>query len=230
MAKISYEIGNIFNSKAEAIVVTVNCVGFMGKGMALECALRYPEIEQEYKLACKKFDIKIGSIYWAPLNNGPNIALFPTKDDYKHSSKMSYITSGLQSLVEDLRKKNIKSIAMPRLGAELGGLDWKLVETQIKQHFEQIDLNLEIWTFSGTKQDDLITDLISKLSDDFIGVRKSTGVSEVLLTKILIASEATTFASVTDLLKIKGLGKNSVKKLIANSQPLPYVQHDLFGG
>lgn len=228
MAKISYKNGNIFNSKAEAIVTTVNCVGFMGKGMALECALRHPEVENEYQIACKDDQIKIGSIYWIVLSNGQHLALFPTKNDYKHNSKMSYINSGLQSLVESLHQRVIKSIALPKLGSELGGLDWNLVEVEIMKYFEHVDIDLEIWSYGGAKQDETISALIYKLQNDFSGVRKLTGVSEELLEKILAASENTIFLSVSDLLRIKGMGKSSVKKLISIGQSPQYVQNDLF--
>lgn len=228
MAKISYMNGNIFNSKVDAIVTTVNCVGFMGKGMALECALRHPEVENEYQIACKDNQIKIGSIYWIILRNGQHLALFPTKNDYKHNSKMSYITSGLQSLVESLYQRGIKSVALPKLGSELGGLDWNLVEVEIMKYFEHVDVDLEIWSYGGAKQDEMISTLIYKLQSDFSGVRKLTGVSEELLKKILAASENTIFLSVSDLLRIKGMGKSSVKKLISVGQSPHYVQNDLF--
>lgn len=117
----------IFNTPAEWIVNTINCVGFMGKGLALEFALRYPELERIYKEQCHKKEINIGKIYDYNIN-GTKIINFPTKYHYRYDSKYEWIELGLKDFVSKYKKLNIKSIAFPYLGCANGGLDYKVVE------------------------------------------------------------------------------------------------------
>lgn len=165
MPIISQHLGNILSCKTEAVVVTVNCVGFMGKGMALECALRYPVIEASYKSLCKKGEVTIGKMNWLQTPDGQNVILFPTKIDFKFPSKMSYIENGLTQLERDVRDRGLGSIAIPRLGSELGGLDWSHVHPKILQAFATSNVELELWEFSSEQGDPLLLRLLAKLEN-----------------------------------------------------------------
>ena len=216
--------GNIFNSQAEAIVVTVNCVGYMGKGMALECALRFPEIEKQYKDLCENRRISIGRVEWMPILNGSNLILFPTKDDYKFPSKYSYIDAGLKHLVDTCKSHSIKSIAVPRLGSELGGLDWERVRPMVLEAFQKINIELELWSFGTQGNDPLILSIENKLNLNPLEAAHSTGINSDQIEMLLSFIRANGFLTVTDLLSIKGLGKSKVKKLVKwaqESQLLP---------
>jgi O-acetyl-ADP-ribose deacetylase (regulator of RNase III) len=147
--------GNIFNTSCQVLVNTVNCVGIMGKGIALECKLRFPDMFEKYKEFCEKKLIKPGVLQiWS--NSKPWILNFPTKAHWKDPSKIEYLEKGLDKFKNEYSKKNITSIAFPLLGASLGGLSEELVyETMIK-HLEPLkNIDIEIYEYDANAGDDL---------------------------------------------------------------------------
>ena len=118
------ENGDIFKSSAEVLVNPVNTAGVMGKGLALQFKFRYPSILVPYQKACKEGKLKIGKLQL--LNGGNKFILnFPTKEDWSEPSRLEYIDEGLKKFALFYKDKGIKKIAFPKLGAGLGGLDWK---------------------------------------------------------------------------------------------------------
>src|SRR5689334_19885892 len=119
--EVKYINGNIFTSKYQTLVNTVNCVGIMGAGIALEFKYRYPEMFEKYVKHCKEHLIQIGklSIYEVP-NKDQKVLNFPTKNDWKHPSKYEYLTKGLEKFLNIYREKKITSVAFPLLGAQNG--------------------------------------------------------------------------------------------------------------
>ncbi len=129
---------NIFKQDVEAIVNTVNCVGVMGRGIALQFKKNYPENYKFYLKACKDKEVRIGKMLvfkTNTLHNPKYIINFPTKDHWKSKSKIQDIESGLKALIEIIKHNNIKSIAIPPLGCGLGGLDWREVLPKIQTAF-----------------------------------------------------------------------------------------------
>ena len=132
---IKFTKGNLFEADVEAIVNTVNTVGVMGKGIALQFRRAFPEIMQPYKDACKSGELQVGKVFTVKLSmlEGPKYAInFPTKKHWKGNSNIQFIEKGLQSLTEEIRRLDIKSIAIPPLGCGLGGLPWADVRLQIE--------------------------------------------------------------------------------------------------
>ena len=132
---IEYVVGDIFDSDAEAIVNTVNCIGVMGGGLALQFKHRYPGMYQEYRKDCAARLVRVGKmhVYKLPEPSTPQYIInFPTKDDFKYDSKMEYIDDGLKDLVRQIETLGIKSIAIPPLGCGLGGLNWTEVYPKIE--------------------------------------------------------------------------------------------------
>ena len=128
--------GDILKADAEALVNTVNCVGVMGRGIALQFRKAFPENFKAYKSACDKKQLHPGIMFVYDLNRFQNpryVVNFPTKRHWKGKSKTEDIESGLEALVQEVSKRNIRSIAIPPLGCGLGGLDW----TQVKQIIEK---------------------------------------------------------------------------------------------
>ena len=124
---------NILESSANAIVIPVNCVGTMGKGLAKQAAEWYPEIVPPYQKACSRGDLVPGV---AAILNKPTepyrIILLPTKDDWRKPSEYPWISRGLRNLGYYLGSfPEIQSIAFPALGCGLGELDWDIVQQQI---------------------------------------------------------------------------------------------------
>lgn len=130
--------GNLLEADAEALVNTVNCVGVMGKGIALQFKQAYPDNFSVYARVCKEGQMQPGKmlIYeTGKMLNPKYIINFPTKRHWKGKSKMEDIDAGLVDLVEQVKYFRIQSIAIPPLGAGLGGLQWAEVKPRIEQAF-----------------------------------------------------------------------------------------------
>jgi O-acetyl-ADP-ribose deacetylase (regulator of RNase III) len=138
---IEPKYGNILEADAEALVNTVNCVGVMGKGIALQFKQAFPDNFVQYEKACRNKEVQIGRMFTVRTERLVNpifIINFPTKKHWKDKSRIEYIESGLRSLIQEVRDLNIKSIAIPPLGCGNGGLDWKQVRPMIVSAFAEL--------------------------------------------------------------------------------------------
>lgn len=146
---IKYITGNILESRAEALTNTVNIVGVMGKGIALQFKKAYHNNYKAYVEACKKNEIKIGKLFVfkdSNLTSGEKYIInFPTKKDWKKPSEYSFINSGLDDLIRVLKEYKIKSIAIPPLGAGNGGLEWEKVKRIIEQKLNNLDTEIIVY-------------------------------------------------------------------------------------
>jgi O-acetyl-ADP-ribose deacetylase (regulator of RNase III) len=139
---IEFKSGDILKDDAEALVNTVNCVGVMGRGIALQFKNAFPENFKEYAKACKQGKVQPGRMFVSEtgqLTPPRYIINFPTKRHWRGRSRMADIEGGLESLVEVLKKKRIRSVALPPLGCGLGGLDWSEVRSQIEGALESVE-------------------------------------------------------------------------------------------
>lgn len=136
---ITYLTGDIFNAningnRVHALVNPVNTVGVMGKGLALAFKNKYPDNFELYKKACQNNEVQIGKMFITEHQYGQFIINFPTKEHWRGKSKLEWITAGLLDLKNFLIANHdfVKSIAIPALGAGLGGLNWALVKAEIE--------------------------------------------------------------------------------------------------
>lgn len=141
---IKYVSGNIFNSEADVIVNPVNTYGVMGKGLAKQFKDRYPKMFKIYYTACKEKDFSIGQLMLIS-EKDHRILLFPTKKHWKDKSKLEYIKEGLDKFVDNYERLNIKSIAFPKIGCGLGGLDWADVNFALNYYLGNRDLDVYIY-------------------------------------------------------------------------------------
>lgn len=151
---IKFKNGDIFIDQAEAIVNTVNCVGVMGRGLALQFKNKYPENFREYQKACKQNFVKPGRMFVFETGEliGPKYIInFPTKRHWKAKSKIEDIQSGLQDLVKTIEQYGISSVAIPPLGSGLGGLPWGLVKNEIIQALN--DVSCEVIVYEPLERD-----------------------------------------------------------------------------
>lgn len=128
--------GNILEADTEAIVNTINCVGIMGRGIALQFKKAYPENYRFYKTACENKQVRLGEMLvfdTGRLTPPRYIFNFPTKQHWKSKSKLEDIRTGLNALVYEVQKRKIQSIAIPPLGCGLGGLNWSNVKPLIEK-------------------------------------------------------------------------------------------------
>jgi Predicted phosphatase homologous to the C-terminal domain of histone macroH2A1 len=133
--------GNLLEADVEALVNTVNTVGVMGKGVALQFKIAYPQMFKEYQKACKKGQVQIGKMYIYQNNaikNPKFIINFPTKQHWREPSDMFFVREGLKALIDVVKTNKIKSIALPPLGCGMGGLNWIEVLPTIQQAFKEL--------------------------------------------------------------------------------------------
>jgi O-acetyl-ADP-ribose deacetylase (regulator of RNase III) len=126
--------GDILQADVEALVNTVNCVGIMGRGIALQFRKAFPDNFKVYEAACEREAVRPGQmlVYETRRLTGPRYIInFPTKQHWKGKSRMEFIDTGLSALVEEIRKRDIRSVAVPPLGCGLGGLSWNEVRPRI---------------------------------------------------------------------------------------------------
>ena len=150
---IEYKTGDILTEAAEAIVNTVNCVGVMGRGIALQFKKAFPDNFKAYAAACKREEVRPGSMFvfeTGQLANPRFVINFPTKRHWRGKSRIEDIDTGLAALVEEIRTRNIRSIALPPLGSGLGGLDWAEVRLRIEAAFAGMsDLKVVVFEPGG---------------------------------------------------------------------------------
>jgi O-acetyl-ADP-ribose deacetylase (regulator of RNase III) len=146
--------GNLIKAPAEALVNTVNTVGVMGKGIALQFRQAFPEMYRAYEKACKDGDMQLGRVQIFDLGGlvgGPHwIINFPTKGHWRAHSCLADVESGLADLVAKVRKLGIRSIAVPPLGCGNGGLDWNEVRLRIERAFAALpDVHVFLYEPAG---------------------------------------------------------------------------------
>ena len=146
---IKFVTGNLFESNTEAIVNTVNCVGVMGRGIALQFKKNYPENFKAYEAACKRGEVVPGKMFVHDTNQLANpmyIINFPTKRHWRGASRIEDIEAGLGDLVEVIVSRKISSVALPPLGSGLGGLDWPVVRGKIEATLKCLyDVHIEVY-------------------------------------------------------------------------------------
>ena len=213
MGSISHIYGNIFDSKMQTIVNTVNCVGFMGGGIALEYKRRYPDMFKEYKERCLNGTLKMGELHlWN--NDEPWILNFPTKIHFKDPSKEEFIEKGLKKFVSNYKKHSIESIAFPQLGTQLGGLDWEnRVKPIMYKYLEALDIEVEIYEFDKNADDSLylnLRNILQKFSNEdfktYLDIGKKT--SDNLMQNLDIRIK-----SMRDIEYVPGIGEKALEKI-----------------
>jgi O-acetyl-ADP-ribose deacetylase (regulator of RNase III) len=146
---LRFTTGNILESSAEALVNTVNTIGVMGKGIALQFKQAFPHNYNVYRQACLNGQLKTGQLLTVKDNDlllGERLIInFPTKSHWKMPSRYEYVESGLVALVAYLKENPVKSLAMPALGCGNGGLIWNKVRPMIEQYLTTLDMS--IWVY-----------------------------------------------------------------------------------
>jgi len=135
---IRFTRGNIFDQNTQAIVNAVNCVGVMGKGLALQFKNTFPSNYLSYRDSCMKGEVVPGKMF-VHSESGKTIINFPTKRHWQNDSRLEDIISGLDDLAKVIVNLNLKSISIPRIGCGLGGLDWNVVRPIIVEKLSNLN-------------------------------------------------------------------------------------------
>ncbi len=232
MMRVQYQKGDIFDSKAQVIVNTVNCEGVMGKGLALAFKERYPAMFAVYQQDCKAGKLRIGrpTLYKA---STPWILNFPTKDHWRPPSKLEYLEKGLEYLVANYQKAGIQSIAFPKLGAQNGKLSWDDVGPLMAKYLSQLDIDVYIYIAEGDteyqydaesniKTGEQTWKVFSELARSIDRLRQEVGLNAKDAKKVAQWRESMEFKALSDIDNIDGLAKTSLKKI------KEYIDHQQF--
>ena len=154
-------IGDMFTSDARTLVNTVNCVGVMGKGVALKFKERFPKMFADYAERCAQGLVKLGEPYLYRDLSQVDIVNFPTKNHWRAVSRLVDIESGLDYLVDHLGEWNVKKLAMPPLGCGNGGLSWEEVGPLIYRKLHDKPIDVELYAPYGTPPNQLSEEFLS---------------------------------------------------------------------
>ena len=159
--------GNLFNSSAEALVNTVNCVGAMGKGIALEFRRRFPGMFEEYQQLCEQRLLRPGQI-WPYKQSKPMVLNFAIKNDWHFPSRVEWIEECLSKFVANRERLAVSSVAFPWMGAMNGGIPIETIKSVMREHLENIPgLDIEVYEFDADAPDPLyrrLQNLVTQLS------------------------------------------------------------------
>jgi O-acetyl-ADP-ribose deacetylase (regulator of RNase III) len=155
-------VGDILQSEAHTLINTVNCVGIMGKGIALEFKNRFPEMFEDYVQRCERKEVKPGVPYLYKTLFPPQIVNFPTKDHWKSVSRVTDVERGLHYLLAHYREWGITSLAVPPLGCGNGQLEWRTVGPLIYRFVKQMDVPVEMYAPYGTNPRELTVEFLKQ--------------------------------------------------------------------
>ena len=210
---IKYIEGNIFNSKLQTVVNTVNCVGVMGKGIAFVFRLRYPEMFEEYKKLCKSKEIRIGKTWLHKESEKIWILNFPTKFHWKYESKVSYLESGLKDFLATYKENKVTSIAFPLLGSHNGGLDPEFVKDLMTKYLSQCDIPIEIYKYDPSAPDDMFEEFKRKFTNmEYEEIKRKTKLRRDKYQLVIDCLCNPEVKSMISLIKRKGLGQTTLMK------------------
>lgn len=192
-------IGDLFASKAQTLVNTVNTVGIMGKGVALGFKERYPGMFEDYTARCEHKEVRLGKPYLYRDLAGAMVVNFPTKEHWRSPSRLGDIEKGLDYFVEHYAEWGIESVAFPPLGCGNGGLEWSEVGPLIYRKLYRLPINVEVYAPYGTPKEQLATKFLGgpvQMSLEGKGRKHEKMVPEwVVLIEVLHQLEKQTYAS-----------------------------------
>lgn len=154
-------IGDLFASHAQTLVNTVNCVGVMGKGVALDFKKRFPANFSDYALRCERKQVRPGKPYPFEDPSGKLIVNFPTKNHWRSPARVADIETGLDHLVKHWEQWGVKSLALPPLGCGNGGLEWAEVGPLIYRKLHSLPIDVEVYAPFGTAKSELTEEFLS---------------------------------------------------------------------
>jgi len=159
---IEVSVSDLFESKCQTLVNTVNTVGIMGTGVALEFKKRFPDMYEDYVRRCAEGKVKLGEPYLYKRLMPPWILNFPTKKHWRSVSNLSDIIRGLKYLEQHYKEWGITSIALPPLGCGHGQLEWNIVGPTLYRYMKRFDIPVELYAPLGTSPEELTPKLLSR--------------------------------------------------------------------
>jgi O-acetyl-ADP-ribose deacetylase (regulator of RNase III)/uncharacterized protein YwgA len=154
--------GNMLESHAQTLVNTVNCVGVMGKGIALQFKKKFPEMYKDYVARCERKEVELGKPYLYKSLVLPWVLNFPTKDHWRSVARLDDIIRGLEYLLQHYKEWGITSLAVPPLGCGQGQLEWRVVGPTLYNYLNRLDIPIELYAPHGTPHEELKIEFLSE--------------------------------------------------------------------
>lgn len=212
MGNIRFIQGNIFGSRCQTLVNTVNCVGVMGAGLAFECRLRYPQMYERYAQLCASGELRVGRL-WLYKQAGRWVLNFPTKQHWKDPSTLDYLRMGLDKFVATYRERGVASVAFPLLGAQHGGLDPAAVRALMEQYLSRCTIPVEIYQHDPVAPDDCYAEFKAMMSSTpDAAIKEKTGLRADRLRYIRAALEDSRICQLNQLRQVPGIGEKTLEK------------------
>lgn len=210
--------GNIFTSNCQTLVNTINCVGVMGAGIALECRLRYPDMHEKYIKLCDSNQIDIG-LLWIYKSTNRWVLNFPTKKHWKYPSKKEYLHIGLDKFVNTYQEKGIESIAFPLLGADKGGIPQEESLSIMMSYLNKPSIDIEIYRYDQKAKDDLYDKTKEwLLSQDVNYISTITKLRKDYVVKIIDAIQSPNIVQLNQLALVQGIGIKTLEKIFNSTR------------
>ena len=215
MSNVRVLTGNLFTSSCAVLVNTVNCVGVMGAGLALECRLRYPAMYQQYTRLCEKGLLQVGKL-WMFDAGERQILNFPTKTHWRNPSQPAYLRAGLEKFMQTYQARGIESVAFPLLGTQHGGLDPEAALQLMRDYLDACEVPVEIYRHDTKARDDLF----DRFKDTFAGatdeqVRAASGLRAPQIRALRKALESTRVRQLNQLAACDGVGDKTLEAAFA---------------
>ncbi len=195
---------------------TVNCVGVMGKGIALEFRRRYPKMFKEYQSACENGELKPGDIFTYK-NEYIWILNFAIKYDWKYPSRIEWIETCLKRFIQDYKKFGIKSIAFPLMGAMNGGIPVEKIKEIMRKYLSNLtDIDIEVYHFDPDANDPLFEkfdNIIKSQHTNIKDLSKMSGIQPRYMDKIIKILQQENIRSLPRLIESGVIGKSNIEKL-----------------
>ena len=162
---VKVRMGDILKSNAQTLVNTVNCVGIMGKGIALEFKEQFSDMFNDYVERCNRNEVRLGKPYLFKRLTPPWILNFPTKGHWRSVSRIEDIVKGLKYLLQHYKEWGITSLAVPPLGCGQGQLEWKIVGPTLYRYLSQLDIPVELYAPHDTPHEELQPEFLDQEID-----------------------------------------------------------------
>lgn len=209
----TFHVGNIFTSDCRVLVNTVNCVGVMGAGIALEFRLRYPEMYARYVQLCAEGRIDIGML-WVYRTPDRWVLNFPTKREWRAPSRLEYVVSGLHKFAQTYAERGIQSIAFPLLGADRGGLEPDLSLATMRSVLDPLEIDIEIYRHDPASLDDLYVQTRDWLfAHDLDYISAATGIGRQHVRRVMDAMNSGELCQLNQLAQVEGVGIRTLERI-----------------
>lgn len=176
--------GDVLESSVQTLVNTVNCVGIMGKGIALQFKKRFPAMFKDYAQRCESGLVRLGEPYlWNP-TFPPWVLNFPTKDHWRSVARLSDIVSGIEHIAKNYRDWGIESLAVPPLGCGEGQLEWSIVGPTLYRELSRLNIAVELYAPFGARPEELDKGFLQSQ----IVIRQDNNVQRLVSSEVALAS------------------------------------------